>query len=899
MADNISRAATPAEIAQIAEFNRTEAEFPAALTLNHLIEAQFERHPSRIAVICDHDRTFGTQSLTNAEVNAKANQLAHRLRAEGIGPRKIVALMVERSFAMAIGILGIVKAGAAYLPLPPDNPPDRTDYILKDGGVAVLLVHGKTAGRTAFEGAIIDLDDPSVYQGSEANPVHVNKPEDLAYVIYTSGSTGRPKGVMIEHRAVVNRLHWMQRAYPIGERDVILQKTPYYFDVSVWELFWWALQGAKLCFLAPGGERNPLVIVDQIRAHEISVVHFVPSMLSVFVDYLDGRSDAAIASLASVRRIFASGEALASSHVKKFNDVWGAKTGARLTNLYGPTEATVDVSYFDCPTHNDFQTVPIGRPIDNIKLYVIQNGRQVGIGENGELCIAGVGLARGYLNNAVLTGEKFTDNPVNPGERIYRTGDVARWLSDGTVEYLGREDHQVKIRGLRIELGEIENTVRSYPGILDCVAVVKKYSESVILIVVYIVCKDGPDLAQLKLFLKKTLPDYMVPNHFERIPEMPLTPSGKADRRALPEPTIPARPLADRQDAVVALAEEDLEISLTKVCERVLGIERVGIHDNFFELGAHSLAVIKLIVEIKQATGLDIDIGEVFRTPTIADMMLTLHAKKNASIVVPLQPKGEAIPIFCICGIDIYREFAQSVGENQPVCGVYVDEEQAIINEVLDGKTSSVSIDRLVDAYDAAITRFRPEGPYRLAGLSFGGVLAVELASKMRKRGDTVDLVFLFDTLLPEGRRRRRGKWLLRQLKEITGTERERKFRQIYTKLRDRFVGRASGGAAPGRNDAFYQEFVGRQRAAFFEAEKTWQMRSAIDFPVILFRASDHDMWGHDLEFAEDYGWRRYVGDRLHIVRVAGGHRSIIEAPHVAEVGRLAGHFLGATAARY
>jgi amino acid adenylation domain-containing protein len=541
MATKMSRAASSAEIVQIAEFNGTDAKFPAAVTLNQLIEAQFERNPSRIAVICDHDKSFGTSTLTNAQINAKANQLAHRLRAEGVGPGSIVAMMIERSFAMAIGILGIIKAGGAYLPLPPDNPPDRTEYMLKDGGVTVLLIHGKTVGKTAFEGVIIDLDDSAVYQGPDSNPVQVTRPEDLAYVIYTSGSTGRPKGVMIEHRAVVNRLHWMQRAYPIGEQDVILQKTPYYFDVSVWELFWWAIDGAKLCFLAPGGERNPLLIVDQIRSHGISVMHFVPSMLSVFVDYLDGRSNAAIARLASVRRIFASGEALASSHVKKFNDVWGAKTGARLTNLYGPTEATVDVSYFDCPPHNDFQVVPIGRPIDNIKLYVIQNGSQVGIGENGELCIAGVGLARGYLNNNALTEEKFTDNPVNPGERIYRTGDVARWLPDGNIEYLGREDHQVKIRGLRIELGEIENMVRSYPGIVNCVAVVKKYSESVILIIAYIVSKDQPDLMQLKEFLRKSLPEYMIPNHFERIPEMPLTPSGKADRRSLPEPTIQAK----------------------------------------------------------------------------------------------------------------------------------------------------------------------------------------------------------------------------------------------------------------------------------------------------------------------------------------------------------------------
>lgn len=338
----------------------------------------------------------------------------------------------------------------------------------------------------------------------------------------------------------------------------------------------------------------------------------------------------------------------------------------------------------------------------------------------------------------------------------------------------------------------------------------------------------------------------------------------------------------------------DLEVGLARVCERVLGLERVGLADNFFELGGHSLAVIKLVAEMKRATGLEIDLGEVFRTPTIADLVQNLSAnvQKSASIVVPLQPKGDANPIFCICGLDIYREFAQSIGEHQPVYGVYVDEERAIINEVLEGKTSGISIDRLVAAYDAGIRRFRPQGPYRLAGLSFGGMLAVELASKMRERGDAVELVFLFDTLLPEGRRRRWGSWLMRQLRELTGAHAGRKFAKLYSKVRERLGLKATGGGVPGGNDAFYQEFAGRQRAAFFEAEKTWQVRSKIDFPVILFRASDHDMWGQDLEFAEDYGWGRYVGDRLRIVPVVGGHRSIIETPNVEAVGRLARQFL-------
>jgi D-alanine--poly(phosphoribitol) ligase subunit 1 len=489
--------------------------------IQQLIEAQVEARPGATAVVC------GDQSLTYAELNARANRLAHRLRAEGVGPGSIVALMVERSLAMIVGILGVVKAGAAYLPVPPDHPAERTRYMLDDGGVKILLVHGKTAGRFAFSGLALDLDEP--LEGETANPVLLNKPDDLVYVIYTSGSTGKPKGVMIEQRALVNRLRWMQAAYPIGPGDVILQKTPYSFDVSVWELFWWALQGATLAMLVPGGERNPLALVEAVRKHRVSVMHFVPSMLNVFLEYLDAKGDGARESLSSLKRVFASGEALTPSHVRKFN----ALLEACLTNLYGPTEATVDVTYFDCPRGRDIDIVPIGRAIDNTRLYVIRDGREAAVGETGELCIAGIGLARGYLNNPALTAEKFVDNPVNPGERIYRTGDLARWLPDGNVEYLGREDHQVKIRGLRVELGEIESTVREFPGVVDCVAAVDRRSESVIMLVAHVVSRSELDAAALKEYLRKRLPEYMVPHRFERLAELPLTSSGKADRKAL------------------------------------------------------------------------------------------------------------------------------------------------------------------------------------------------------------------------------------------------------------------------------------------------------------------------------------------------------------------------------
>ncbi len=526
------------DLEKIAEFNRTDAAFPDHATLQELIEARVAQHPGRVAVICDHDQTWGTGSLTYSEVNAKANQLAEHLKAEGVTRGDVVALLVERSFSMMISILAVLKVGAAYLPLSPDNPPERTGYMVRDANVNVVLVQSKHGGELSSVVQIIDVEDHGIFSGAKENSPITYTARDLAYVIYTSGSTGKPKGVMVEHRSVVNRLHWMQQKYPIGEADVVLQKTPYYFDVSVWELFWWALQGAKVCFLAPGVEGNPLALIKTIAKHRVTVMHFVPSMLSIFLEYLDSRPAETWNELATVRRVFASGEALTPSHVRRFNDLWGRRTGACLTNLYGPTEATVDVTYFDCPSRSTPDRIPIGRPINNTKIYVVRDGQQVAIGEIGELCISGVGLARGYLNDPSLTAEKFVDNPANPGERMYRTGDLGRWLPDGNIEFLGREDHQVKIRGQRIELGEIEDTVRGFAGVTDCVAMVRRHTDAITLIIVYLTCKTQVNLDELKQHVRKHLPPYMVPNHFERLDKLPLTASGKADRKALPEPNM-------------------------------------------------------------------------------------------------------------------------------------------------------------------------------------------------------------------------------------------------------------------------------------------------------------------------------------------------------------------------
>ncbi len=526
------------ELEKLFEFDNTEREF-RDVTIHQLFEEQVLLHGSDIAVLCDHEKSFnGKKFLTYQELNSLSNSLARHLRNNGVAADKVVGICVDRSFAMIVGIFGILKAGGAYLPIAPDLPKERISYMLSDSSTEILIVQNKTNFEYGFDGKIINIENMDIYSESSENLTPVNGSRDLAYVIYTSGSTGKPKGVMVEHRSLVNRLSWMQNTYPIDKNDVILQKTPFYFDVSVWEIFLWATTGAKMCFLMPAGEKIPLAISDTIKKYNVSTLHFVPSMLNVFLEYLEGKDISQIKKLSSVNRVFSSGEALSVSHVKKYNNVFGQHTSARLINLYGPTEATVDVSYYNCPLENGFEKIPIGKPIDNTKFFIVKDDQLQPISETGELCISGAGLARGYINNPELTDEKFVNNPFLPGEKMYKTGDIARWLPDGNIEYLGREDHQVKIRGLRIELGEIESTIREYKNIQDCIVIVKKYSENIILIIAYIVSKQIFNVDELKDHLKKYLPEYMVPNHFVELDQIPLLSNGKADRKSLPEPVL-------------------------------------------------------------------------------------------------------------------------------------------------------------------------------------------------------------------------------------------------------------------------------------------------------------------------------------------------------------------------
>ncbi|MBC9929262.1 amino acid adenylation domain-containing protein [Chitinophaga qingshengii] len=482
-------------------------------------EAMAQKKPHYTALIC------GDQVLTWKALSDMSGALAVILQNKGIGPDKIVGLLLDRSPEMMIAILAVLKAGGAFLPFSVTDPQQRLNHLLEDSATTLILTTTRYAEKYQLPVEHILLDSMAIPAGV-IQPEPGARPEDLAYVIYTSGSTGMPKGVMIERYALMNRLMWMQESYAIGEYDVVLQKTPYTFDVSVWELLWWSFTGATICFLAPGMEKFPLAISSEIIRCKVTVIHFVPSMLGNFLYYLE---EARPPLPATLKKVFSSGEALKSQHVTDFYRVF--PEGPLLVNLYGPTEAAIDVTFYDVPAQSEHQ-IPIGQAITGVSVWVVKDGVAV-MEDTGEIMITGHGLARGYLNRVELTAEKFFQCPATGGQRAYRTGDNGRLRKDGQLEYNGRIDFQVKIHGIRIELGEIEAAVNRHPLVKDCIVLVKRVAENVEVLSAFCQTTGSLEAAGLRQFLALSLPEYMVPRQYFFLPFFPLTSNGKADRAAL------------------------------------------------------------------------------------------------------------------------------------------------------------------------------------------------------------------------------------------------------------------------------------------------------------------------------------------------------------------------------
>ncbi len=611
----------------LVDWNDTDRDYANDRCLQQLVESQVTRTPDAVAVV------FEDQQLTYRELNARANQLAHYLTRYEIEPDVSVGVCLERSLDMVISLLAILKAGGAYLPLDPDYPSERLRFMVQDSRPAVVLTTKKlTAYAAASDVPVICLDEigDELALEKHENPSCHNRQDDIAYVIYTSGSTGEPKGVRNTHRAICNRLLWMQDEFQLTAEDRVLQKTPFSFDVSVWEFFWPLMFGARLVVAQPEGHKDARYLIRLIVARQISTLHFVPSMLQLFLE------DEQVSQCRSLKRVICSGEALPYQAVERFY----SRLGAELHNLYGPTEAAVDVTHWPC-CENQAQNVPIGKPIANVQCYLLDSHlNPVPSGIPGELHLGGVQLARDYLNRPELTSEKFIPNPFSNGlgTRLYKTGDLCRYLPDGNLQFLGRIDHQVKIRGNRVELGEIEERLRQHSAVRDVVVVVREEHTGEKRLVSYVVPRgeQPPTTSQWRAYLEQSLPEYMIPATFVSLESLPLSSSGKVNRLALPD-VDGQRP---ELDVEYTAPRTELEQQLAEIWQQLLSVERVGIDDDFFELGGNSLLAFRLASRVHSELSIDLPLIRVMAAPTIANMAHMIEAilaGADPSTVTPIR----------------------------------------------------------------------------------------------------------------------------------------------------------------------------------------------------------------------------------------------------------------------
>jgi enterobactin synthetase component F len=716
----------PAERERVLDaFNDTAHAVPRT-TLPALFAQQVRRTPEAEALRC------GGVSLTYAELDARAERLAGRLRAHGAGRDRIVAVALERSIALSVALLAVHKAGAAYLPLDPELPAARIAYMLADAAPAVLV---SSAGIVLDAGGAVRLDvDPG---GACAVPGGFAEgapavPGDAAYVIYTSGSTGRPKGVVVEHAAIVNRLLWMQDAYPLAVGDRVLQKTPFGFDVSVWELFWPLLVGATLVMARPGGHRDPDHLARTIQAQRITTVHFVPSMLALFLE------DPAATRCGGLRQVVCSGEALGEDVVARFH---ATLPGVALDNLYGPTEAAVDVTAWSCRPDAAAGPIPIGRPIWNTRMRVLDDAlRPLPVGVAGELFIAGDGLARGYLGRPELTAGRFTADPFGPpGARMYRTGDLARWREDGALDYLGRADDQVKLRGFRIELGEVEAALAALPDVRATAVALREDRPGERRLVGYVV--GDAELEALPAALARALPEYMVPAAFARVDALPLSANGKLDRSALPAP-----PAASSTGPLGVPGSPRVEW-LGRLFARAAGVERFGPDEGLFDHGVDSLAAARLVARIREELGVEITLGDLFAAPAPAALARRLDDGDDGAALAPLltlRARGREEPLFCVHpagGLGWCYAGLLAHVRDRPVHALQAAE--------LGGAPVPGTLEEMAAGYVRVLRKHRPHGPYHLLGWSVGGVIAQEMAAQLQAAGEEVGLLALLDAYPP------------------------------------------------------------------------------------------------------------------------------------------------------
>jgi len=890
------------------DFNATEVAYPRDVPLNKFLEDQAQRTPRATAVV------FESQELSYEALNARANQLAHWLRQHGVGPDVLVGVCAERSLELVIALVGIVKAGGAYVPLDPDYPADRLRTMLEDANPPVLLTQERLLSRipamSPNDGSTthvlcLDRDWNTVVKQSTANLPLLTNGKNLAYAIYTSGSTGKPKGVPNTHEGIVNRLLWMQDAYKLTTADRVLQKTPYSFDVSVWEFFWPLMTGACVVVARPNGHKDPSYLVDLIQKQNITTLHFVPSMLAIFLEAQG------VERCRSIRQVFASGEALSYELQQKFFQRLGSDLseahqpesggdGPRLHNLYGPTEAAVDVTYWNCDPSSSRQVVPIGRPVANTQIYILDRFLQpVPIGVAGELHIGGVQLARGYLNRPDLTAEKFIPDPFDDGKdaRLYKTGDLARYMVDGTIEYLGRMDHQVKLRGFRIELGEIEAALQQHESVQQCLVMAREDQPGQPRLVAYCIARmHGSQAAStngrasnslqsvtlspelLREHLRRSLPEFMIPSAFVPLDAFPLTPSGKVNRKALPAPEQTTSGSDDR-----LAARDDIEYLVFRIWATVLGTEAIGIRDNFFDVGGHSLLAVRMMQEIQKATGKELPLSLLFQGATIEKLAAIIQEGEDlppCPTLLEIQ-RGNATtpPYFAVAtpGVNAlgYVTLARHLGKDQPL---YKLQKYARARTTL--PYSPEDFEALASEYIQAMREIQPKGPYYLGGMCEGARIAYDMARILEAQGEKVALLAVLDTWVVEHTQIRtlgnlhyyRQRW--RRFRSKSWTEQKQEFLEVMGKKLRR-----------GRSGV-----LGTEKAA--SPKHTWNdhywpknfVSPKYSGDILVLKRPRQPYY-----YVRDplLGWGNRTSGTVEAVHINSPHSFVLREPYVTEVGKL------------
>lgn len=868
---------TKADQKQLELWNQTNTNYPQDKTLVDLFEEQVNKTPDNIALV------FEEQSLTYQELNQKANQLAHFLHQNyQIKPDTLIGICIERSLDMAIALLAVLKAGAAYVPIDSNYPEERIKYILENSKISLLLtqsfINDKLSGFfSEFSGQLINLDRLNFESFPCHNLALQSKPNDLAYVIYTSGSTGQPKGVMVEHKGLCNLALVEIETFDVHPSSRVLQFASFSFDAFIWEVLM-AWGGGATLYLGNKDNLMPgLPLVERLRDDAITHITLPPSALAVLP----------WENLPSLQTIIVAGEACSPELVKKWSQ------GRNFFNGYGPTEGSV------CTTiakYTSFEEkITIGRPIPNVQVYILDSHLQpVSIGVPGELHIGGAGLARGYLDRPDLTAEKFIEvNLLGKIERIYKTGDLAKWQNDGNIEFLGRIDHQIKLRGFRIELGEIEAVLLKHPAVKEVIVNLHK-TENNQQLVAYVTGELIDDLSQqLKQHLKTHLPDYMIPSQIIRLDEFPLTPNGKIDRQALPHPNHESQSLYEAP-------RNNIEQQLTEIWSLIVECEKISIHDNFFDLGGHSILAIKLLNEIQKNFNQELSLTSLFQNPTIAQLAQQLsqfEVQPSISELLVLQPSGQKISIFCVAGSNghafYFRDFAMNFADEHPVYGLETPGR--------DGSHSlPISVEDHASSLIKTLQQKQPKGPYILIGYSSGCSVALEMAFQLEQQGEIISLLGIFDAGLvanPDYITKRSDlDWIwnmIERIEAVKGISLGLNYEQLAAQSDDQKRWYLAAEALYHHNVLPEHSTLSLLRTNLEVMKRVtlnyaaYQPNFVISAPIVLFRAQDvkeivvqeHQAMSHYQQ--SDWGWQPYSNKPVQVISVPGNHGQMLYEPNV------------------